>query len=377
MLRIFKWLCIYSVLVFIYLGYNHYRYEEYIKEKIMQLYGDMNVPWHIGMSGGFQESGVDSAAHRYFTNREEQEEADQVHKKWITDLKEAEAVQQKGIDALYSENQYNLAKNRFDGYMDKFIKINNLGEGREEEIKTAKEILSEKSPDELLRKSNILIDKGVWTKEDQDVAIEMYNSFHEGVMNAEKRKAAKPIEDLIKFNLERNGNTKGKELNEKIINSFRKDPKAAIYAHSILEFLASKDPSGKSSMDSILRSHDYNDLSNFIENMGTIKDYEGLKEFVKLDNNNKALKALGIDVNEFLTNIRSIADYKSNMLKDLGDGYRYSPYSVELNIGGKDNPYMVNTGILANIVSIAQLEKLKAIAEKDRKVANEMMGIKE
>ena len=222
-----------------------------------------------------------------------------------------------------------------------------------------------------------MIDKGVWTKGDQDIAIAAYNSFHEGVMNAEKRKAAKPIEDLIKFNLERNGNTKGKELNEKIINSFRKDPKAAIYAHSILEFLASKDPSGKSSMESILRSHDYNDLSNFIENMGTIKDYEGLKEYVKLDNNNKALKALGIDVNEFLTNIRSIAEYKSNMLKDLGDGYRYSPYSVELNIGGKDNPYVVNTGILANILSIGELERLKAISERDRKVFNELTGTKD
>ncbi|MBQ6820255.1 MAG: hypothetical protein IJO26_03030, partial [Clostridium sp.] len=93
--------------------------------------------------------------------------------------------------------------------------------------------------------------------------------------------------------------------------------------------------------------------------------------------NNKALKALGIDVNEFLTNIKSIAEYKSNMLKDLGDGYRYSPYSVELNIGGKDNPYMINTGILANVLSIAELDRLKAIAEKERKIANEMMGIKE
>jgi hypothetical protein len=371
MLRIFKWLCIYSVLVFIYLGYNHYRYEEYIKEKIMQWFEMMDNLW------GSQEAGVDPAAFEFIQNKNEQNSEYLSYLKGIEDLKEAERVQQKGIDALYSENQYNLAKNRFDGYMDKFIKINNLGEGREEEIKTAKEILSEKSPDELLRKSNILIDKGVWTKEDQDVAIEMYNSFHEGVMNAEKRKAAQPIADLSKFYNERLGVTKGKELSEKIINSFRKDPKSAIYAHSILEFLASKDPSGKSSMESILRSHDYNDLSNFIENMGTIKDYEGLKEYVKLDNNNKALKALGIDVNEFLTNIRSIAEYKSNMLKTLGDGYRYSPHSVELNIGGKDNPYVVNTGILANILSIGELERLKAIAERDRKVFNEVTGTKD
>ena len=371
MLKVFKWLCIYSILVFIYLGYNHYRYEEYIKEKIMQWYEMMDNMW------GSQEAGVDPAAFEFIQNKNEQNSEYLSYLKGIEDLKQAEAVQQKGIDALYSENQYNLAKDRFNGYMDKFIKINNIGKENEEEIKTAKEILSEKSLDELLRKSNILIDKGVWTKGDQDIAIAAYNSFHEGVMNAEKRKAAKPIEDLIKFNLERNGNTKGKELNEKIINSFRKDPKAAIYAHSILEFLASKDPSGKSSMESILRSHDYNDLSNFIENMGTIKDYEGLKEYVKLDNNNKALKALGIDVNEFLTNIRSIAEYKSNMLKDLGDGYRYSPYSVELNIGGKDNPYVVNTGILANILSIGELERLKAISERDRKVFNELTGTKD
>lgn len=371
MLKVFKWLCIYSILVFIYLGYNHYRYEEYIKEKIMQWFEMMDNMW------GSQEAGVDPAAFEFIQNKNEQNSEYLSYLKGVEDLKEAERVQQKGIDALYSENQYNLAKDRFNGYMDKFIKINNIGKENEEEIKTAKEILSEKSLDELLRKSNILIDKGVWNKEDQAVAIEAYNSFHEGVMNAEKRKAAQPIADLTKFYNERLGATKGKELSEKVINSFRKDPKAAIYAHSILEFLASKDPSGKSSMESILRSHDYNDLSNFIENMGTIKDYEGLKDFVKLDNNNKALKALGIDVNEFLTNIKSIAEYKSNMLKDLGDGYRYSPYSVELNIGGKDNPYMINTGILANVLSITELNRLKAIAEKERKIANEMMGIKE
>lgn len=377
MLRVFKWLCIYSILVFIYLEYNHYRYEEYIKEKIMQLYEDMNVPWHIGMRGGFQESGVDSEAHRYFTNREEQEEADQAYKKWVDDLKEAERVQQKGIDALYSENQYNLAKDRFEGHITNFLKLNGLDKLDKEEIEGYKRILKTKSLEDVIKRSDELISQGIWSEEDKQDTIETYNIFHNGMLRREKERAAQPIADLTKFYNERLGATKGKELSEKVINSFRKDPKAAIYAHSILEFLASKDPSGKSSMESILRSHDYNDLSNFIENMGTIKDYEGLKEYVKLDNNNKALKALGIDVNEFLTNIRSIADYKSNMLKDLGDGYRYSPHSVELNIGGKDNPYMINTGILANVLSIAQLDKLKAIAEKDRKVANEMMGIKE
>jgi hypothetical protein len=343
----------------------------------MQLYGDMNVPWHIGMSGGFQESGVDSAAHRYFTNREEQEEADQVHKKWITDLKEAEKVQQKGIDALYSENQYNLAKDRFEGHITNFLKLNGLDKLDKEEIEGYKRILKTKSLEDVIKRSDELISQGIWSEEDKQDTIETYNIFHNGMLRREKERAAQPIADLSKFYNERLGVTKGKELSEKVINSFRKDPKAAIYAHSILEFLASKDPSGKSSMESILRSHDYNDLSNFIENMGTIKDYEGLKEYVKLDNNNKALKALGIDVNEFLTNIRSIAEYKSNMLKDLGDGYRYSPYSVELNIGGKDNPYVVNTGILANILSIGELERLKAIAERDRKVFNEVTGTKD
>ena len=38
---------------------------------------------------------------------------------------------------------------------------------------------------------------------------------------------------------------------------------------------------------------------------------------------------------------------------------------------------MINTGILANVLSIAELDRLKAIAEKERKIANEMMGIKE
>lgn len=370
MLRVFKWLCIYSILVFIYLGYNHYRYEEYIKEKIMQWFEMMDNMW------GSQEAGVDPAAFEFIQNKNEQNSEYQLYLKGIEDLKEAEKVQQKGIDALYSENQYNLAKDRFDGYIDKYYKLNTFEEeGADKDF--IRRVVSKKSLEELHNQVDKLIASGKWYPEDKEYVTDIYNSFHEGVMNAEKRKAAQPIEDLIKFNLERNGNTKGKELNEKIINSFRKDPKAAIYAHSILEFLASKDPSGKSSMESILRSHDYNDLSNFIENMGTIKDYEGLKDFVKLDNNNKALKALGIDVNEFLTNIKSIAEYKSNMLKDLGDGYRYSPYSVELNIGGKDNPYMINTGILANVLSIGELERLKAIAEKDRKIANEMMGIKE
>lgn len=344
----------------------------------MQLYGDINVPWYIGMDNihGFGETGVDSKAHEYATNGEERNKTDQAFTKWREDLKQAEAVQQKGIDALYSENQYNLAKDRFDGYIDKYYKLNTFEEeGADKDF--IRRVVSKKSLEELHNQVDKLIASGKWYPEDKEYVTDIYNSFHEEVMNAEKRKAAQPIEDLIKFNLERNGNTKGKELNEKIINSFRKDPKAAIYAHSILEFLASKDPSGKSSMDSILRSHDYNDLSNFIENMGTIKDYEGLKEYVKLDNNNKALKALGIDVNEFLTNIRSIAEYKSNMLKDLGEGYRYTPHSVELNIGGKDNPYMINTGILANVLSIGELERLKAIAQKDRKVANELMGIKE
>ncbi|MCR8701876.1 hypothetical protein [Campylobacter sp. RM12176] len=336
----------------------------------MQRYEMMDNMW------GFQEAGVDSAAFEFIQNKNEQNSEYLSYRKWIEDLKQAEAVQQKGIDALYSENQYNLAKDRFDGYIDKYYKLNTFEEeGADKDF--IRRVVSKKSLEELHNQVDKLIASGKWYPEDKEYVTDIYNSFHEGVMNNEKRKAAKPIEDLINFNIARNGATKGKELNEKIINSFRKDPKAAIYSHSILEFLASKDPSGKSSMDSILRSHDYNDLSNFIENMGTIKDYEGLKEYVKLDNNNKVLKALGIDVNEFLTNIRSIAEYKSNMLKDLGDGYRYSPNSVELNIGGKDNPYMINTGILANVLSIGQLEKLKAIAEKDRKIANEMMGLKE
>lgn len=370
MLRVFKWLCIYSVLVFIYLGYNHYRYEEYIRGKIMQWFEMMDNMW------GSQEAGVDPAAFEFIQNKNEQNSEYLSYLKGIEDLKEAEKVQQKGIDALYSENQYNLAKDRFDGYIDKYYKLNTFGEeGADKDF--IRRVVSKKSLEELHNQVDKLIASGKWYPEDKEYVTDIYNSFHEGVMNAEKRKAAQPMADLTKFNIERLGATKGKELNEKIVNSFRKDPKAAIYAHSILEFLASKDPSGKSSMESILRSHDYNDLSNFIENMGTIKDYEGLKDFVKLDNNNKALKALGIDVNEFLTNIKSIAEYKSNMLKNLGDGYRYSPYSVELNIGGKDNPYMINTGILANVLSIGELERLKAIAEKDRKVANELMGIKE
>lgn len=370
MLKIFKWLCVYGILVFIYLGYNHYRYEEYIRGKIMQWFEMMDNMW------GSQEAGVDPAAFEFIQNKNEQNSEYQLYLKGIEDLKEAEEVQQKGIDALYSENQYNLAKDRFDDYIGRYYKANTFEE-EGYDVDTIRRIVSTKSVEDVAKRADQLISEGKWIPSDKDDVIEIYNAFHEGVMMNEKKKAAKPIEDLIKFNLERNGNTKGKELNEKIVNSFRKDPKAAIYAHSILEFLASKDPSGKSSMESILRSHDYNDLSNFIENMGSIKDYEGLKEFVKLDNNNKALKALGIDVNEFLTNIRSIAEYRSNTLKTLGDGYRYSPYSVELNIGGKDNPYMINTGILANILSIGELERLKAIAQKERKVANEMMGIKE
>lgn len=370
MLRIFKWLCVYSILVFIYLGYNHYRYEEYIKEKIMQWFEMMDNAW------GSQEAGVDPAAFEFIQNKNEQNSEYQLYLKGIEDLKEAERVQQKGIDALYSENQYNLAKDRFDDYIGRYYRANTFEE-EGYDVDTIRRIVSTKSVEDVAKRADQLISEGKWIPSDKDDVIEIYNAFHEGVMMNEKKKAAQPIADLTKFYNERLGATKGKELSEKVINSFRKDPKAAIYAHSILEFLASKDPSGKSSMESILRSHDYNDLSNFIENMGSIKDYEGLKEYVKLDNNNKALKALGIDVNEFLTNIKSIAEYKSNMLKDLGDGYRYSPYSVELNIGGKDNPYMINTGILANVLSIAQLERLKAIAEKDRKVANELMGIKE
>lgn len=371
MLKVFKWLCIYSVLVFIYLGYSHYRYEEYIRGKIMQWHEMMDNMW------GSQEAGVDPAAFEFIQNKNEQNSEYLSYLKGIEDLKEAERVQQKGIDALYSENQYNLAKDRFDDYIDRFYKANPSFAKYGCDISEVRKIVSSKSIEAVAKRSDELIAEGTWDERTKMFAMGMYNAFHEGVMMNEKKKTAQPIEDLIKFNLERNGNTKGKELNEKIINSFRKDPKAAIYTHSILEFLASKDPSGKSSMESILRSHDYNDLSNFIENMGSIKDYEGLKDFVKLDNNNKALKALGIDVNEFLTNIKSIAEYKSNMLKDLGDGYRYSPYSVELNIGGKDTPYMINTGILANVLSINELDRLKAIAEKDRKVANEMMGIKE
>lgn len=370
MLRIFKWLCIYSILVFIYLGYNHYRYEEYIKEKIMKWFEMMDNAW------GSQEAGVDPEAFEFIQNKNEQNSEYLSYLKGVEDLKEAERVQQKGIDALYSENQYNLAKDRFDNYIGRYYKANTFEE-EGYDIDTIRRIVSTKSVEDVAKRADQLISEGEWIPSDKDDVIEIYNAFHEGVMMNEKKKATQPIADLAKFYNERLGATKGKELSEKVINSFRKDPKAAIYAHSILEFLASKDPSGKSSMESILRSHDYNDLSNFIENMGTIKDYEGLKDFVKLDNNNKALKALGIDVNEFLTNIKSIAEYKSNMLKDLGDGYRYSPYSVELNIGGKDTPYMINTGILANVLSINELDRLKAIAEKDRKVANEMMGIKE
>ena len=336
----------------------------------MQWYEMMDNMW------GSQEAGVDPAAFEFIQNKNEQNSEYQLYLKEIEDLKEAERVQQKGIDALYSENQYNLAKDRFDNYIGRYYKANTFEE-EGYDIDTIRRIVSTKSVEDVAKRADQLISEGKWIPSDKDDVIEIYNAFHEGVMMNEKKKAAQPIADLTKFYNERLGATKGKELSEKVINSFRKDPKAAIYAHSILEFLASKDPSGKSSMESILRSHDYNDLSNFIENMGTIKDYEGLRDFVKLDNNNKALKALGIDVNEFLTNIKSIAEYKSNMLKDLGDGYRYSPYSVELNIGGKDNPYMINTGILANVLSIAQLDRLKAIAEKDRKVANEMMGIKE
>lgn len=371
MLRVFKWLCIYSILVFIYLGYNHYRYEEYIKEKIMQWFEMMDNMW------GSQEAGVDPAAFEFIQNKNEQNSEYLSYLKGVEDLKEAERVQQKGIDALYSENQYNLAKDRFEGHITNFLKLNGLDKLDKEEIEGYKRILKTKSLEDVIKRSDELISQGIWSEEDKQDTIETYNIFHNGMLRREKERAAQPIADLTKFYNERLGATKGKELSEKVINSFRKDPKAAIYAHSILEFLASKDPSGKSSMESILRSHDYNDLSNFIENMGTIKDYEGLKDFVKLDNNNKALKALGIDVNEFLTNIKSIAEYKSNMLKDLGDGYRYSPYSVELNIGGKDNPYMINTGILANVLSITELNRLKAIAEKERKIANEMMGIKE
>lgn len=371
MLKIFKWLCIYSILVFIYLGYNHYRYEEYIKEKIMQWYGMMDNMW------GSQEAGVDPAAFEFIQNKNEQNSEYQLYLKEIEDLKEAERVQQKGIDALYSENQYNLAKDRFNGYIDRFYKANPSYAKYGYDIDEVRRIVSSKSIEDVAKRSDELIAEGAWDEATKRFTMGMYNAFHEGVMMNEKKKAAQPIADLTKFYNERLGATKGKELSEKVINSFRKDPKAAIYAHSILEFLASKDPSGKSSMESILRSHDYNDLSNFIENMGTIKDYEGLKDFVKLDNNNKALKALGIDVNEFLTNIKSIAEYKSNMLKALGDGYRYSPNSVELNIGGKDTPYMINTGILANVLSITELNRLKAIAEKERKIANEMMGIKE
>lgn len=369
MLKIFKWLCIYSILVFIYLEYNHYRYEEYIKEKIMQWFEMMDNMW------GSQEAGVDPAAFEFIQNKNEQNSEYLSYLKGIEDLKEAERVQQKGIDALYSENQYNLAKDRFDNYLNQYYKLNTFEE-EGADIDFIKRVVNKKSLEEVQSQADQLIASGKWVPEDKEYVTDIYTSFHQGVMNAEKRKAAQPIGDLTKFNIERLGATRGKELNEKIINSFRKDPKAAIYVHSILEFLASKDPSGKSSMESILRSHDYNDLSNFIENMGTIKDYEGLKDFVKLDNNNKALKALGIDVNEFLTNIKSIAEYRSNMLKDLGDGYRYSPYSVELNIGGKDNPYMINTGILANILSIAELDRLKAIADKDRKVFDELTQIK-
>ncbi|MEE3694551.1 hypothetical protein V2I21_05405 [Campylobacter sp. CLAX-22107-21] len=378
MIRIFKWLCLYSILVFIYLEYNHYRYEEYIREKIMQLYDDMNQQWYIGMDNmnGSQETGPDSKAYKFVQDKNEQNSEYQSWLKCKEDLAEAERVQQSGITALYSENQYNLAKDRFDDYIGRYYRANTFEE-EGYDIDTIRRIVSTKSVEDVAKRADQLISEGKWIPSDKDDVIEIYNAFHEGVMMNEKKKAAKPIEDLIKFNLERNGNTKGKELNERFINGLRKDSKTAAYSQAILEFLASKDPSGKSSMDSILRSHDYNDLSNFIENMGTIKDYEGLKEYVKLDNNNKALKALGIDVNEFLTNIKSMAEYKSNMLQQLGDGYKYSPNSVELNIGGKDNPYMINTGILANILSIAELDRLKAIAEKDRKIANEMMGIKE
>lgn len=371
MVRIFKWLCLYSILVFIYLAYNHYRYEEYIMEKIMEWYKNIDNMW------GSQEAGVDPAAFEFIQNKNEQNSEYQLYLKEIADLKEAERVQQSGITALYSENQYNLAKDRFEGHITNFLKLNGLDKLDKEEIEGYKRILKTKSLDDVIKRADELISQGIWSEADKQDTIETYNIFHDGMLRREKEKAAKPIEDFIKFNLERNGNTKGKEINERFINGLRKDSKTAAYSQAILEFLASKDPSGKSSMDSILRSHDYNDLSNFLENMGTIKDYEGLKEYVKLDNNNKALKALGIDVNEFLTNIKSMAEYKSNMLKNLGDGYKYSPNSVELNIGGKDNPYMINTGILANILSIAELDRLKAIAEKDRKVANEMMGIKE
>ena len=371
MLRIFKWLCIYSILVFIYLAYNHYRYEEYIREKIMQWYENMDN------MGGFQEAGVDPTAFEFIQNKNEQNSEYQLYLKEIADLKEAEKVQQSGITALYSENQYNLAKDRFDNYIDRFYKANPSYAKYGYDIDEVRRIVYSKSIEDVAKRSDELIAEGAWDEATKRFTMGMYNAFHEGVMINEKKKAAQPIEDYIKFNLERLGNTKGKEINERFINGLRKDSKTAAYSQAILEFLASKDPSGKSSMESILRSHDYNDLSNFIENMGTIKDYEGLKEYVKLDNNNRALKALGIDVNEFLTNIKSMAEYKSNMLKNLGDGYKYSPNSVELNIGGKDNPYMINTGILANILSIAELDRLKAIAEKDRKIANEMMGIKE
>ena len=335
----------------------------------MQWYGMMDNMW------GSQEAGVDPAAFEFIQNKNEQNSEYLSYLKEIEDLKEAERVQQKGIDALYSENQYNLAKDRFDNYLNQYYKLNTFKE-EGADIDFIRRVVSKKSLEEVQKQADQLIASGKWIPEDKEYVTDIYTSFHQGVMNAEKRKAAKPIEDLTKFYNERLGATKGKELSEKVINSFRKDPTAAIYAHSILEFLASKDPSGKSSMESILRSNDYNDLSNFIENIGTIKDYEGLKDYVKLDNNNKALKALGIDVNEFLMNIKSIAEYKSNMLKALGDEYRYSPNSIELNIGGKDNPYMINTGILANVLSIAELDRLKAIADKDRKIANEMMGIK-
>ena len=368
MLRIFKWLCLYSILIFIYLEYNHYKFEEYIRGKSMEWYKNMDNMW------GSQEAGVDPKAFEFIQNKNEQNSEYQLYLKEIADLEQAKKVQQSGITALYSENQYNLAKDRFDNYLNQYYKLNTF-EKEGADIDFIRRVVSKKSLEEVQKQADQLISEGKWVPEDKDYVTDIYTSFHEGVMNAEKRKAAKPIEDLIKFNLERNGNTKGKEINERFINGLRKDSETAAYSQAILEFLASKDPSGKSSMDSILRSHDYNDLSNFLENMGTIKDYEGLKDCVKIDNNNKALKALGIDVNDFLTNIKSIAEYKSNMLKNLGEGYRYSPYNVELNIGGKDSPYIIKTGILANILSIEELERLKAIAEKDINVANDTMGI--